>query len=102
LGLAAGAAVIFAASSTFGQTPPTPAAPPTWMDPALSADARATLLEQQLTLDEKIGLLHGHTPILWHERPADFLWTSGYVAGVPRLGIPAMRETDAGLGVTNP
>ena len=72
------------------------------MDPALSADARATLLEQQLTLDEKIGLLHGHTPILWHERPADFLWTSGYVAGVPRLGIPAMRETDAGLGVTNP
>ena len=72
------------------------------MNAALSADARATLLEQQLTPDEKIALLHGHTPILWHERPADFIWTSGYVAGVPRLGIPAMRETDAGLGVTNP
>ena len=72
------------------------------MDTALSADARATLLEQQLTLDEKISLLHGHTPILWHDRPADFIWTSGYVASVPRLGIPALRETDAGLGVTNP
>ncbi|HTW33595.1 MAG TPA: glycoside hydrolase family 3 C-terminal domain-containing protein [Rhizomicrobium sp.] len=72
------------------------------MNKALSADARATLLEQQLTLDEKIGLLHGHTPILWHERPADFLWTSGYVSGVPRLDVPALRETDAGLGVTHP
>lgn len=72
------------------------------MNTALSADARATLLQQELTLDEKIGLLHGHTPILWHERPADFIWTSGYVSGVPRLGIPALRETDAGLGVTNP
>jgi beta-glucosidase len=72
------------------------------MDRTLSADARATLLQQQLTLDEKIGLLHGHTPLLWHDRPADFIWTSGYVAGVPRLDIPALRETDAGLGVTNP
>jgi beta-glucosidase len=71
------------------------------MNTALSPDARATLVEQQLTLDEKIGLLHGHTPILWKERPADFLWTSGYVSGVPRLGVPPMRETDAGLGVTN-
>lgn len=27
---------------------------------------------------------------------------AGYVAGVPRLGIPALTETDASLGVTNP
>jgi beta-glucosidase-like glycosyl hydrolase len=27
---------------------------------------------------------------------------TGYVAGVPRLGIPSLRETDASLGVTNP
>jgi beta-glucosidase len=72
------------------------------MNTALSADARATLLEQQMTIDEKISLLHGHTPQLWKERPADFIFTSGYVASVPRLGIPALRETDAGLGVTHP
>ena len=72
------------------------------MNTALTADARATLLEQQLTLDEKISLLHGHTPQLWKERPADFIFTSGYVASVPRLGVPALRETDAGLGVTHP
>jgi len=72
------------------------------MNTALSADLRAALLAKELTLDEKIGLLHGHTPLLWKERPADFLWTSGYVSGVPRLGVPPQRETDAGLGVTNP
>jgi beta-glucosidase len=69
---------------------------------SLSPDARATAVEQQLTIDEKIGLLHGHSPLLWKEHPPDLLWTSGYVAGVPRLNIPALRETDAGLGVTNP
>ena len=83
--------------------PPVPAAlPPFWMNTALSPDLRAALLEKELTLDEKIGLLHGHTPILWKDRPDDFLWTSGYVSGVPRLGVPPQRETDAGLGVTNP
>ncbi|MCV7410048.1 glycosyl hydrolase [Mycobacterium florentinum] len=28
--------------------------------------------------------------------------SAGYVQGIPRLGIPALRMSDAGLGVTNP
>ncbi|ORX06431.1 glycosyl hydrolase [Mycobacterium triplex] len=28
--------------------------------------------------------------------------SAGYVPGIPRLGIPALRMSDAGLGVTNP
>lgn len=78
------------------------AQPPAWMDPSLSPDARATALARAMTLDEKITLLHGHAPQLMHDRPADLIWASGYVAGVPRLGVPALRETDAGLGVTDP
>jgi beta-glucosidase len=93
------AMMTIATATAQGQTP---AKPPRWMNTKLSADARASALAQMMTLDEKIALLHGHSPLLWKEDPPDLLWASGYVAGVPRLGIPALRETDAGLGVTNP
>lgn len=93
------AAMMVATATAEGQTTPKP---PRWMDTKLSPDARATAVEAEMTLDEKIAILHGHSPLLWHETPPDLLWASGYVAGVPRLGIPAQRETDAGLGVTNP
>ena len=78
------------------------AQPPAWMDTALSPDQRASLLEAQMTLDEKVTLLHGHTPLSMHPIPPGVLWSSGFVAGVPRLGIPVQEESDAGLGVTNP
>jgi beta-glucosidase len=85
---------------------PTLAQPPEqtrpWMNTALSADARASALESVMTIDEKIALLHGHEPYLMKDRPADLVWASGYVAGVPRLDIPSLHETDAGLGVTDP
>ena len=35
-------------------------------------------------------------------RPAGSIGSAGYVSGVPRLGIPALQETDAELGVANP
>lgn len=31
--------------------------------------------------------------------PADAVPAAGYIAGLPRLGVPALRETDASLGV---
>jgi beta-glucosidase len=73
---------------------------PAWMDVSLSPDARAQLVEQTMTLDDKILLLVGHSPLLMHDKPADMIWASGYIPGV--LDLPALRETDAGLGVTNP
>ena len=75
-----------------------------WMNTALSADERAKLLERVLTLDEKIGLLHGKvgTPFRGEPKPEGALGSAGYVAGIPRLGVPALQESDAGLGVTNP
>jgi beta-glucosidase len=82
------------------------AAPPDlpWLDGARSADERATLATAAMTLDEKIALLHGS----WGLQPgdsgriADLPSGAGFVPGVPRLGIPALCETDASLGVTNP
>jgi beta-glucosidase len=72
------------------------------MDTKLSPDQRASLLEAAMTLDEKITLLHGHAPLVMRVLPPDAVLSSGYVAGVPRLGIPSLHQTDAGLGVTAP
>src|SRR5207302_7856322 len=75
-----------------------------WVDPDLSPDARAGLVLDAMTLDEKIGLVHGGfgMPINGKPKPDGAIGSAGYVAGIPRLGIPALQESDAGLGVANP
>jgi beta-glucosidase len=65
----------------------------------LAAD-RADLLVGQLTQPEKLRLLHGYFAL--PPKPPGAIGSAGYVPGVPRLGIPALQETDASLGVTNP
>ncbi|WP_240002350.1 beta-glucosidase [Oleisolibacter albus] len=75
-----------------------------WRDPSLSPDERARLLDAALTLEERIGLLHGPMALSLDGKPlpAGALGGAGFIPGVPRLGIPALQETDASLGVTNP
>ncbi|MCL2430256.1 MAG: beta-glucosidase [Alphaproteobacteria bacterium] len=75
-----------------------------WLDAALAPDSRADMALRAMTLDEKLRLVHGHVafPFRDHPRPDGAVGSAGYVAGVPRLGIPALQETDAGLGIANP
>jgi beta-glucosidase len=74
-----------------------------WMNPQLSPADRADLVLKQLTLDEKIALLHGngmaHNPN-W-QMPLTELTNggAGYVEGVKRLGIPGIVMSDAAYGV---
>src|SRR6202166_2819948 len=74
-----------------------------WMNPSLSPEQRADLVLKQLTLDEKLALLHGngmaHAP-QW-QMPLSNLTNggAGYVEGVKRLGIPPLVISDAGYGV---
>lgn len=74
-----------------------------WMNPNLSPEERADLVLKQLTLDEKLALLHGngmaHAP-QW-QMPLSNLTNggAGYVEGVNRLGIPPLVISDAGYGV---
>ncbi|MFG2983939.1 beta-glucosidase [Streptomyces sp. NPDC048258] len=65
--------------------------------PEPASAARIDSLIERLTLDEKTDLLHGVAD------PAS-LGQAGYVPGVPRLGIPALRLADgpAGVRVTRP
>jgi beta-glucosidase len=87
---------------------PEPAAAPVtpfpWSNRALSADERARLILGALTLDEKIALVHARigTPFQGRPEPQGALHSAGYAPGIPRLGIPPLQETDAGLGVANP
>ena len=69
-------------------------------------DSKARSVEAQMTDEERFTLLHGIMALpLEPGTPASELggiYCAGYIAGVPRLGIPALHETDASLGVTNP
>lgn len=75
-----------------------------WMNPALPPDHRADLVVAQMTRQEKQTLVFGYfaTEAPWKKfkPPAEAReGAAGYVPGIPRLGIPAQHETDAGLGV---
>lgn len=75
-----------------------------WMNTQLPADRRADLLLARMTLDEKIAMLHGPMamPIGPFKLPEGAIGSAGYIPGNKRLGIPALQESDASLGVTNP
>ncbi len=75
-----------------------------WMDASLPAARRAQLALDQMTEQEKLSLVHGVIAARWggKPRPPGSIGSAGYVSGVPRLGIPALQETDAELGVANP
>jgi beta-glucosidase len=55
-----------------------------------------------MTLPEKLAMLHGpYAEDPDHPKPQGAIGSAGYIPGVPRLGIPALQESDAGLGITN-
>jgi beta-glucosidase len=71
-------------------------------------DARARDIESQMTDDERFSLLVGVMgagdmwPLRDERIPPGVPMSAGYVPGIPRLGVPALLMSDAGLGVTNP
>ena len=71
-----------------------------WMDKNLSPDRRADLVLEQMTLDEKLGLVHGGAT---NSGPGavQSLGGAGWVPGIPRLGIPDLQMTDGRSGVAN-
>jgi beta-glucosidase len=79
-----------------------------WMDRSLSPDRRADLVAARMTLDEMLVLIDGRyaVPATWktphNVLPPGAFGSAGYVPGIPRLGIPALQESDAGLGVADP
>ncbi len=62
--------------------------------PAVTGDARVDSLLRHMTLSEKLSLIHGA-----QEPPAEYQGQAGYLAGIPRLGIPSIRFADGPPGV---
>jgi beta-glucosidase len=62
--------------------------------PSVTGDARIDKLLSQMTLAEKLSLIHDA-----REDPRSYQGQAGYVGGVPRLGIPGLRFADGPPGV---
>ena len=71
-----------------------------WSDATLSPDVRADLVIKELTLDEKISLLHGQGMDFFTTGPTESNGGAGYSKAIPRLGIPAIQMADSAYGVT--
>ena len=62
--------------------------------PVVTGDARVDQLLSQMTLEEKITLIHGA-----QEDPKVYQGQAGYLDGIPRLHIPGLRFADGPPGV---
>lgn len=93
---AASAMALAAALPAVAQQAPGASAPV-----ADEAGRRAEALVQQMTREEQLRYVFGYFPPMSKDRPADMIPSAGYVPGIPRLGIPTLRESDASLGVAN-
>ena len=76
-----------------------------WIDASRSPEQRARLVLRAMTFDEKVALLHGPMAMAFgpaRPLPAGAVGSAGFIPGNPRLGLPALQESDASLGVVNP
>jgi beta-glucosidase len=88
----------FAVAQFPGMQPP--AAHYAWSDTSLSPDARADLVIKEMTLEEKVSLLHGQGMSFGQTGPSASNGGAGYSNAIPRLGIPAIQMADSAYGVT--
>jgi beta-glucosidase len=73
-----------------------------WSNSSLTPDERAAMVVKEMTIDEKVSMLHGTgmeglspmSPLAIHSNGG-----AGYVPAIPRLGIPAIQMSDAAYGV---
>jgi beta-glucosidase len=99
LALAAATAAFSAAlalSPVLAQRPQQAPAGP-WMDKSLPPDQRADMVMAQMTLDEKISLVHGAGS--FQAAGAVSNGGAGVIAGIPRLGLPPVQLADSAVGV---
>ncbi len=68
----------------------------------VDARARAAAIVARMTFAEKIALLHGlFPPRAAGKTKNELIQAAGHIDGIPRLGVPLIRESDASLGVAN-
>ena len=99
--LAALAAASLGGHWSWAQFPPAPEPKHyAWSDASLSPDERADMVLKEMTLDEKISLLHGQGMPFGSTGPTESNGGAGYINSIPHLGIPAIQMADSAYGVT--
>src|SRR5262249_29035459 len=104
-------AIIFLVAATLpsmAQTGTSAAPERPWMNRALTPDQRADLVIEQMTLEEKLSLVHGNgmpgfMPAGDPAAAAVLARSNGGAgigSGIPRLGIPDLNMADSAVGVT--
>ena len=73
-----------------------------WQEAGLSADEKADKVLKAMTEEEKFAWLSGPMAIPLDDEtlPDGAIGSAAYYPGIPRLGIPAMQQSDASLGIT--
>jgi beta-glucosidase len=109
ISLLAMAVALASAAPSFAADAPkkaTAEAPKAWMNKKLTPQQRVDLVLKEMTMDEKLKLVFGYfgTDAPWKNfkrPPESIVQSAGLVFGVPRLGIPNLWESDAGVGVAS-
>ncbi|WP_165390883.1 glycoside hydrolase family 3 C-terminal domain-containing protein [Pseudoduganella lutea] len=75
-----------------------------WLDKSLDPDRRAALVLKEMTQKEKLNWVSSHFGAdhggnKTKKVPEALPFSAGYVPPLPRLGLPALFLTDAGIGV---
>ena len=68
--------------------------------PPLTPDQRADQLIKRMSLDDMHHMVQSYNTMVAQQPPGG-IGTAGYVPALPALGIPALQENDAGIGVHN-
>ncbi len=73
-----------------------------WQQIGLTADKQASLVVAEMTNDEKFAWLSGPMAIPLNDTPLPpgAIGSAAYYPAIERLGIPAMQQSDASLGVS--
>jgi beta-glucosidase len=71
-----------------------------WSDASLSPDERADMVLKEMTMDEKMLLVHGQGMPFFSNKPSESNGGAGYTPAIKRLGIPAIQMADSAYGVT--
>lgn len=73
-----------------------------WQEPGLTPDEQAERVVNEMTEAEKFAWLSGPMAIPLGDEPLPegAIGSAAYYPAIPRLGIPAMQQSDASLGVS--
>lgn len=64
-------------------------------------DQRAAQMLKRMSIEDMHHMVQSYNDMMTLQQPPGSIGAAGYVPALPKLGIPAMQQNDAGIGVHN-